>query len=296
MSDERRTLADDGLPTVGGIIRQFDLRARKSLGQNFLLDLNVTRKIAGLCGELDDQIVVEIGPGPGGLTRSLLFEGAERVVALERDERCLPALQLISDRWPHRLTVLSGDALKMSLASVMKAASIEDGKRFRIISNLPYGIATQLLIDWLEVDDWPPLFSGMALMFQREVAERIVAGPGSKAYGRLAVLSQWSCQVAIAMRLPAAAFTPPPKVDSAVVTFVPRDVRRPTACAKMVGRVTGAVFGQRRKMLRSSLRQLTNSPLEVLQDVGIAPDLRGECVTVAQFAELAARLEQEAKT
>ena len=290
---DKNALADDGLPTVGGIIRQFELRAKKGLGQNFLLDLNLTRKIARLCGDLSGQTVVEIGPGPGGLTRSLLFEGADKVVAVERDERCLPALDLISSRWPDRLHVLSGDALEMPLSEFSKLVSGNDEARYRIISNLPYGIATRLLVGWLEGSAWPPPFSSMALMFQREVAERIVAKPGNKAYGRLAVLSQWSCQVAIGMRLPAAAFTPPPKVESAVVTFVPHDVRTPAASAVMIGRVTGAVFGQRRKMLRTSLRQITNNPEDVLRNVGLAPDLRGEHVTVEQFAMLAACLEQE---
>ncbi|MEM8970621.1 MAG: 16S rRNA (adenine(1518)-N(6)/adenine(1519)-N(6))-dimethyltransferase RsmA [Pseudomonadota bacterium] len=285
-------LADDGLPPVGEFIRRFELRARKSLGQNFLLDLNLTRKIAGLCGPLAGQTVIEIGPGPGGLTRSLLFEGADRVVAVERDGRCLPALELISDHWPDRLQVMSGDALEISLSELSSFMSDAEHNRYRIISNLPYGIATKLLVGWLERSAWPPPFSSMALMFQREVAERIVARPGTKAYGRLAVLCQWSCQVAIGMRLPASAFTPPPKVESAVVTFVPREVRLPEASAVMVGRVTAAVFGQRRKMLRSSLRQLTCLPERLLEDVGLASDIRGEQVTVDDFARLAARLEQ----
>ncbi len=284
-------LADDGLPPVGELIRRFELRAKKSLGQNFLLDLNLTRKIAGLCGSLAGQTVIEIGPGPGGLTRSLLFEGADRVVAVERDARCLPALELISGHWPDRLHVVSGDALEISLSELASMIGDAENNRYRIISNLPYGIATKLLVGWLEQSKWPPPFSGMALMFQREVAERIVAKPGTKAYGRLAVLCQWSCEVTIGLRLPATAFTPPPKVDSAVVIFVPREVREPDASAVMVGRVTAAVFGQRRKMLRSSLRQLTPLPEKLLDDVGLAPDLRGEQVAVEDFARLAARLE-----
>ncbi|MEM9354978.1 MAG: 16S rRNA (adenine(1518)-N(6)/adenine(1519)-N(6))-dimethyltransferase RsmA [Pseudomonadota bacterium] len=285
--------ADDGLPPVGEFIRRFELRAKKSLGQNFLLDLNLTRKIAGLCGPLAGQTVIEIGPGPGGLTRSLLFEGADRVVAVERDARCLPALEVISEHWPGRLHVMSGDALMISLSELALLIGDNEHKRFRIISNLPYGIATKLLVGWLERSVWPPPFSSMALMFQREVAERIVAKPGTKAYGRLAVLSQWSCQVAIGLRLPASAFTPPPKVDSAVVTFVPREIRQPEASAVMVGRVTAAVFGQRRKMLRSSLRQLTLLPEQLLEEVGLAPDIRGEQVSVEDFARLAVRLEQQ---
>ena len=196
MSEVRNSvLGDDGLPTIRAVIRRFDLRAKKGLGQNFLLDLNLTRKIARLTGELTGQTVVEIGPGPGGLTRSLLFEGADQVVVVERDERCLPALSLISERWPGRLHVLEGDALDISLSELVKYLPDAGDQRYRIIANLPYGIATRLLVGWLEESSWPPAFSHMALMFQREVAERIVAGPGSKAYGRLAVLCQWSCKV-----------------------------------------------------------------------------------------------------
>lgn len=286
-------LADDGLPTVGDVIRRYELRAKKSLGQNFLLDLNLTRKIARLCGDLAGVTVVEIGPGPGGLTRSLLHEGAAHVVAVERDERCLPALEMIADNWVDQLSVVSGDALAVELSDLTRFVADEDNQRFRIISNLPYGIATRLLVGWLEQSTWPPPFSSMALMFQREVAERIVAAPGTKAYGRLAVLSQWSCQVEIGMRLPAAAFTPPPKVDSAVVTFKPYDVREPVASARMLGRVTAAVFGQRRKMLRSSLRQVTNEPEKLLVKVGLSPELRGEHVSVADFARLAHFLEAD---
>ena len=285
--------ADDGLPPVGEVIRRYELRAKKSLGQNFLLDLNLTRKIARLCGDLNGETVVEIGPGPGGLTRSLLHEGAAHVVAVERDERCLPALQLIADNWEDQLHVISGDALAIELSELKRFVQGEDNQRFLIISNLPYGIATRLLVSWLEQSAWPPPFSSMALMFQREVAERIVAKPGTKAYGRLAVLSQWSCKVEIGMRLPASAFTPPPKVDSAVVTFKPYEMREPVASAQILGRVTAAVFGQRRKMLRSSLRQVTDQPEKLIEAAGLSPELRGEHVSVADFARMARFLETE---
>ena len=286
-------LADDGLPPVGEIIRRYELRAKKSLGQNFLLDLNLTRKIARLCGDLAGKTVVEIGPGPGGLTRSLLHEGAANVVAVERDERCMPALQLIAENWFDQLRIVSGDALMIDLSELTRFVQGVDDQRFLIISNLPYGIATRLLVGWLEQSAWPPPFSSMALMFQREVAERIVAAPGTKAYGRLAVLSQWSCKVEIGMRLPASAFTPPPKVESAVVTFQPHDVRQPAASAQILGRVTAAVFGQRRKMLRSSLRQVTDDPEKLIEATGLSPELRGEHVSVADFARMARLLEAE---
>lgn len=274
----------DGLPPLRDVIRKYDLVAKKSLGQNFILDLNVTRRIARLAGPLDGRTVVEIGPGPGGLTRALLIEGAARVLAIERDARCLQALGEIAGQWPGRLTVHSGDALEtdwLALTAGLTPKPI-------IAANLPYGIATLLLVGWLETEPWPPWYASMTLMFQKEVAERIVASPGSKSYGRLAVIAQWRTEPHIVMTLPPQAFTPPPKVESAVVSFRPRAELTPACSVKTLGRVTAAAFGQRRKMLRSSLKQLTAMPELLLAKVGISPELRAEQLSVADFARLAA--------
>ncbi|MGQ0674052.1 MAG: 16S rRNA (adenine(1518)-N(6)/adenine(1519)-N(6))-dimethyltransferase RsmA [Hyphomicrobium sp.] len=274
----------DGLPPLREVIRTHGLEAKKSLGQNFILDLNLTRRIARAAGPLEGRTVVEVGPGPGGLTRALLIEGAARVVAIERDRRCLEALGDIAARYPGRLTVHEGDALEADWPALLGA-----GTREAIIAaNLPYAIATKLLIGWLETDPWPPWFSRMVLMFQREVAERIVAAPGSKAYGRLAVISQWRTAPRMLMTLSPKAFTPPPKVESAVVEFVPIPAPEPACRVAALGRVTAAAFGQRRKMLRSSLKQLTPMPELLLAEAGIAPELRAEQLTVADFARLAA--------
>jgi 16S rRNA (adenine1518-N6/adenine1519-N6)-dimethyltransferase len=274
----------DGLPPLREVIRTHDIAARKSLGQNFILDLNLTRRIARLAGPLEGRTVVEVGPGPGGLTRALLLEGADRVVAIERDRRCLDALGEVAARWPGKLAVHEGDALETDWA----ALAGEAGGRAIIAANLPYGIATALLVGWLETSPWPPWWERMVLMFQKEVAERIVAGPGSKAYGRLAVISQWRAKPRIVMTLGPEAFTPPPKVESAVVELVPRERPEPQCSVVTLGRVTAAAFGQRRKMLRSSLKQLTPMPELLLREAGIAPEKRAEELTVAEFARLAA--------
>jgi 16S rRNA (adenine1518-N6/adenine1519-N6)-dimethyltransferase len=282
--DEPRPGASpDGLPPLRDVIHRYGLDARKSLGQNFILDLNLTRRIARAAGPLAGRTVVEVGPGPGGLTRALLLEGAKRVVAVERDARCLPALEEIAKRYPGQLAVTEGDALEADWPALIAP---ETGKAV-VAANLPYGVATMLLINWLEIEPWPPWWGRMVLMFQKEVAERIVAAPGSKAYGRLAVISQWRAEARIVMTLKPDAFTPPPKVASAVVEFVPRAEPSPACSVKALGRVTAAAFGQRRKMLRASLKTLVPKPEELLEVADLAPDLRAERLTVREFAKLA---------
>jgi 16S rRNA (adenine1518-N6/adenine1519-N6)-dimethyltransferase len=273
----------DGLDPLRDVIRRYDLAAKKSLGQNFILDLNLTRRIARAGGAVDGRTVIEIGPGPGGLTRGLLMEGAKRVIAVERDSRCLPALAEIGERYAGQLSVHEGDALKADWARLLGSSS---GKAI-IAANLPYNVATTLLIGWLEADPWPPWWDRMVLMFQKEVAERIVAEPGSKDYGRLSVIAQWRSEAYIALTLKPDAFTPPPKVSSAVVVFTPREAPQPACSVKALGRVTAAAFGQRRKMLRASLKTLVPNPEELLDAAGISPELRAERLTVRDFAKLA---------
>jgi 16S rRNA (adenine1518-N6/adenine1519-N6)-dimethyltransferase len=280
----------DGLPPLRDVIRELGLRAKKNLGQNFILDLNLTRRIAREGGPLDGCTVVEVGPGPGGLTRALLLEGAARVVAVERDERCRPALAMIADRYPGRLDVHFGDALEAPWPSLLRG----HGGKSVIVANLPYGVATLLLVGWLETEPWPPWYDRMVLMFQKEVAERIVATPGTKAYGRLAVLTQWRTKPRIVLTLPREAFTPPPKVASAVVAFTPLKEPAPPCQAKVLAKVTGAAFGQRRKMLRSSLKQLVGNPDALLEAAGIAGTLRAENLSVKDFARLALVYERAA--
>jgi 16S rRNA (adenine1518-N6/adenine1519-N6)-dimethyltransferase len=278
----------DGLPPLREVIRALGLSAKKSLGQNFILDLNLTRRIARAAGDLSRRTVVEIGPGPGGLTRALLLEGAERVVAVERDERCLPALAAIAGRYPGRLQVHAGDALEADWRALVDHTA----RPPLIVANLPYGVATKLLIGWLETEPWPPWYERMVLMFQKEVAERIIATPSTKAYGRLAVISQWRTKARIVLALKPEAFTPPPKVASAVVEFLPRQSCSPPCPVKVLGEVTAAAFGQRRKMLRASLKALTADPEQLLAEVGLAPELRGEQLSVSEFARLALALER----
>jgi 16S rRNA (adenine1518-N6/adenine1519-N6)-dimethyltransferase len=270
------------------VIDAHELRAKKSLGQNFLLDLNITRRIARACGDMTNHTVVEVGPGPGGLTRALLLEGAGRVIAVERDERCLPILEQIGAHYPGRLDVHLGDALKAD----WRALTAHAQGPVSIAANLPYGVGSLLLVNWLETEPWPPWYDRMVLMFQREVAERIVAEPDSKAYGRLSVLAQWRCEARILMHLPAEAFTPPPKVASAVVEFIPRTDPQPRCKVSTLGRVTAAAFGQRRKMLRASLKQLTPMPELLLKEAGIAPEKRAENLPVEAFATMAAILDR----
>ena len=262
------------------VIAAHGLGARKALGQNFLLDLNLTRRIARAGGPLAESHAVEIGPGPGGLTRALLLEGAAHVTAIERDRRALPALEEIAAAAPGRLTIVEGDALAFDYAALA-------GERpLRIVANLPYNIATPLLVGWLTAEPWPPYWASLTLMFQREVADRIVAAPGSKTYGRLAVLAQWRALRRKLFDVPARAFTPQPKVTSSIVRLEPRrDAERvPTAAVEAV---TAAAFGQRRKMLRSSLRQLWPDPEPILERLGIAPTLRAEDLAAEDFLKLA---------
>jgi len=272
----------DGLPPLRDVIERHGLQAKKALGQNFLLDLNLTGKIARSAGDLTNTAVIEVGPGPGGLTRALLANGARRVVAIERDERCLAALAEVSAHYPGRLEVISGDALKTDFA-VLAATAAEDGGMVRIVANLPYNIGTELLVRWLTVMDWPPFYASMTLMFQREVAQRIVAAPGSDAYGRLGVLAGWRTQARIAFDVPPQAFTPPPKVTSSVVHLEPRATPLPTDVKKL-GRVTEAAFGQRRKMLRQSVKSLGGEAL--LERAGIDPTRRAETLSVEEFVRL----------
>jgi 16S rRNA (adenine1518-N6/adenine1519-N6)-dimethyltransferase len=273
----------DGLPPLRAVIAAHGLSARRQLGQNFILDLNLTARIARIAGDLSACDVLEVGPGPGGLTRGLLAEGARHVVAVERDARCLPALAEIAAAHPGRLTVLEGDALALDPRPHL-------GAPVRIVANLPYNIGTELLVRWLTPPVWPPFWSSLTLMFQREVAERIVARPGSGAYGRLAILAQWRCDARIALTLPPEAFVPPPKVSSAVVHLTALPAPRFPADPAVLGRITAAAFGQRRKMLRSSLRGLAPGIEAHLEAAGIPPTARAEEIGIEAFCRLARRL------
>ncbi|MBY0531263.1 MAG: 16S rRNA (adenine(1518)-N(6)/adenine(1519)-N(6))-dimethyltransferase RsmA [Xanthobacteraceae bacterium] len=270
----------DGLPPLRDVIRKHDLQAKKSLGQNFLFDLNLTSRIARAGGSLEGVTVIEVGPGPGGLTRALLAEGAERVIAIERDARCVVALKEISAHYPGRLEIVEADALDFDPRPLL------NGAKTRIVANLPYNIATPLLVGWLTLKPWPPYYDSLILMFQREVAERIVATPEDDAYGRLGVLAGWRSAARILFDVNASAFVPPPKVTSSVVQIVPHS--NPLPCdAKVLGRVTAAAFGQRRKMLRQSLRSLGVDPLPLLAEAEIEPTRRAEEIPVEGFVRLA---------
>ena len=271
----------DDLPPLRDVISAHDLAARKSLGQNFLLDLNLTARIARFAGPLEQVTVLEIGPGPGGLTRALLSAGANKLIAIERDARCLPALQEISDHYPGKVEVFNKDALSFEYKPS------EPDEKVKIVANLPYNIATKLLIDWLRPPHWPPFYQSMTLMFQKEVALRICADYGSKAYGRLAVISQWRTRPEVVMKLPARAFTPAPKVDSAVVHFTPIDPVGEKCRLQDLEAVSAAAFGQRRKMLRSSLKQISKAPLELLKQADIDPQKRAEQLSIIDFTRLA---------
>jgi 16S rRNA (adenine1518-N6/adenine1519-N6)-dimethyltransferase len=276
----------DGLPPLGEVIRASGLSAKKSLGQNFLLDFNLTRRIARAAGPLEGVTIVEVGPGPGGLTRALLLEGASHVVAIERDARCLSALSDIAALYPGRLDIVAADAREVDYAGLTLHPPA------RIVANLPYSVATPLLVGWLKTEPWPPWFDRLVLMFQREVADRIVAKPGGKDYGRLAVLSQWRTEPRILFTLPGAAFTPRPKVDSALVELVPRLTPEPPCEVEQLEKVTAATFGQRRKMLRSSLRQLTPNSEELLVRLGIDPKARAEVLATADICRIANALKE----
>jgi 16S rRNA (adenine1518-N6/adenine1519-N6)-dimethyltransferase len=275
-------MSEDGLPPLREVIARHDLDARKSLGQNFLFDLNLTRRIARSAAPLDGSTVVEIGPGPGGLTRALLLEGARKVIAVEKDARAVPALQEIAAHYPGRLDIIEADALRYDWAAHITGDA-------KIVANLPYNIATPLLTGWL-TSPWPPWFSSLTLMFQKEVAERIVAAPGSESYGRLAIISQWCATAKKLFDIDRRAFTPPPKITSSVVQLIPRPERLPACEVAVLEKVTAAAFGQRRKMLRSSLKSLGPEIAKVLDDLGIPADLRAEQLAVADFARIAAAL------
>ena len=270
----------DNLPPLREVINTHDLKARKSLGQNFLLDLNLTAKIARQAGDMTECDVLEIGPGPGGLTRGLLSEGARRVLAIEKDKRCLPALAEIAEAYPDRLTVIEGDALEIDPLAHLTPP-------IRIAANLPYNVGTELLVRWLTPKEWPPFWQSLTLMFQREVAERIVAKPGSKAYGRLALLAQWRADARIVLNLPPEAFTPPPKASSAVGHLTALPEPRFPADPDVLNRVVAAAFNQRRKMLRSALKGTAPDIEDRLLAAGLKPTERAEQVPLEGFCALA---------
>lgn len=272
--------AIDALPPLREVIDRHGLMPKKSLGQNFLFDLNLTSRIARASGPLEGAQVVEIGPGPGGLTRALLAGGAARVVAVERDARCLPALAEIAAHYPGRLVVIEGDALQVDLTP-----HLEPGPA-RIVANLPYNVGTQLLTGWLTPEAWPPWYQSLTLMFQKEVAQRIVAPPGADAYGRLGVLAGWRTQAKICFDVAPSAFVPPPKITSSVVHLVPRAEPLP-APVRTLEQVTAAAFGQRRKMIRQSLKGLGVDTAALIAAAGLEPTERAENLSVDEFCRLA---------
>ncbi|HEV7435469.1 MAG TPA: 16S rRNA (adenine(1518)-N(6)/adenine(1519)-N(6))-dimethyltransferase RsmA [Pseudorhizobium sp.] len=268
----------DGLPPLREVIQRYGLDAKKALGQNFLLDLNLTQKIARTAGALEDATVIEVGPGPGGLTRAILSLGARKLVAIERDPRCLPALAEIADHYPGRLEVIEGDALKVDFAALVPEGPV------KIIANLPYNVGTQLLVNWLLPGQWPPFWDSLTLMFQKEVGQRIVANEDDDHYGRLGVLAGWRTRAHMVFDVPPQAFTPPPKVTSTIVHLTPR--AEPLACdVTKLEKVTQAAFGQRRKMLRQSLKPLGGEAL--LTRAGIDSSRRAETLSVDEFVRLA---------
>ena len=269
----------DNLPPLKDVISKYEIRAKKSLGQNFLLDLNLTSKIARYAGNLKQSDVLEVGPGPGGLTRSLLNEGARQVVSIEKDNRCIAALEEIQSLFPGRLRLLQGDALSMNVTQYLTDP-------IKIIANLPYNIGTELLVRWLNSKNWPSFWQSMTLMFQKEVANRIVARPGSKAYGRLSVMSQWRCNTKIAFNIPATAFTPPPKVESAVVHFEALNEPKFPAEVDKLEFVVSKAFNQRRKMLRGALKGHFINVEEGLFSIGVLPTKRAENITVQEYCAM----------
>nr|WP_321525391.1 16S rRNA (adenine(1518)-N(6)/adenine(1519)-N(6))-dimethyltransferase RsmA [uncultured Cohaesibacter sp.] len=270
----------DDLPPLREVIERHDLRAKKSLGQNFLLDLNLTCRIARSAGDLSNHTVIEVGPGPGGLTRALLHEGAKRVIAIEMDPRALGALEEISAHYPGRLEVIEGDALKVDMASLVPEGPV------RIVANLPYNVGTQLLLNWLEMDPWPPFYESLTLMFQKEVAERIIATEEDKAYGRLGVIAGWRTHADKLFDVAKECFSPPPKVTSSIVHLTPK--ANPLPCnLRSLEQVTAAAFGQRRKMLRQSLKSLNVDHLALIEDAGLDPTQRAETVSVEGFVAMA---------
>ena len=275
----------DSLPPLRDVIGRHGLSARKQLGQNFLLDLNLTGRIARSASPLEGFTALEVGPGPGGLTRALLNEGVDRVIAIERDERCIAALQEVAAAYPGRLEIIRGDATAIDMADTINGP-------VKIVANLPYNVATPLLLSWLSQDPWPPWFASMTLMFQKEVAERIVAPAGTKAYGRLSVIAQWRTEARKLFDVDRRAFTPQPKVTSSIVQLVPRAELEIECTLESLERVTAAAFGQRRKMLRSSLRNLPVDTGSLISDAGLEPTFRAEQVSVSDFCRMASFLER----
>jgi 16S rRNA (adenine1518-N6/adenine1519-N6)-dimethyltransferase len=273
----------DDLPPLRDVIAAHGLDAKKSLGQNFLLDLNLTSKISRLAGDISDHDVLEVGPGPGGLTRGLLAAGARRIVALEKDPRCMPALAQIAAAYPGRLDIFNADALDFDMRGQLTGP-------VRVVANLPYNVGTELLVRWLTPKDWPPFWSTLTLMFQKEVAERIIATPGTKAYGRLGILAQWKSTPSVVMELPPEAFTPPPKVHSAVVHLEALAEPRFPAPAGLLSSTVAMAFNQRRKMLRSSLKSAAPNIETALRDAGLEPTARAEEISLEGFCALARRL------
>lgn len=273
----------DDLPPLRDVIATHGLDAKKSLGQNFLLDLNLTSKIARLAGDISGHDVLEVGPGPGGLTRGLLAAGARRVVALEKDPRCMAVLAQIAAAYPGRLDVFNADALDFDIRGQLTGP-------VRVVANLPYNVGTELLVRWLTPKDWPPFWSSLTLMFQKEVAERIIAKPGTKAYGRLGILAQWKSNPSVVMELPPEAFTPPPKVHSAVVHLEALAEPRFPAPAGLLSSTVAMAFNQRRKMLRSSLKSAAPDIETALRDAGLEPTARAEEISLEGFCALARRL------
>ena len=277
--------AIDELPQISAVIKKYELNAKKYLGQNFILDLNLTAKIARSCRNLAESTIVEIGPGPGGLTRGLLSENAKKIIVIEKDVRCIPALKEIAEYYPGRLDIIIGDALTHPLFNNTEPP-------VHIFSNLPYNIGTLLLTKWLDPPDWPPVWSTLTLMFQKEVAERLIAQPGSKEYGRLSILTQWRCEPKIILRLSSREFFPRPKVDSAVVQIrrleKPRFPAKSTTLTKLVAKA----FNQRRKMLRTSLKSYIPNVIEVLEKANISPSNRAEDLSVEQYCNLATIIDQ----
>ena len=273
--------AADKLPPLRDVIAAYGLAPKKSLGQNFLFDLNLTAKIARAAGAAEGGTFYEVGPGPGGLTRALLGEGADKVIAVERDARCLPALEEIAAAYPGKLQIISDDALELNEAGILPRGS-------RIAANLPYNVGTAILIKWLTAESWPPVWASLTLMFQKEVAQRITAKPGTEHYGRLSVLAQWRCTAKLLFDVNRSAFVPPPSVTSAIVRLEPRAQPLAPCTLADLEKITAASFGQRRKMLRQSLKALGGEALA--EKAGIDPTARPEDLTIEQFAALARAL------
>tara|TARA_B110000116_G_scaffold4004_1_gene3505 strand:+ start:135 stop:977 length:843 start_codon:yes stop_codon:yes gene_type:complete len=272
--------AIDKLPAISAVIKKYKLNAKKNLGQNFLLDLNLTAKIARSCKDLAESTIIEIGPGPGGLTRGLLSENAKKIIAVEKDVRCIPALTEIAEYYPGKLEIIQGDALTYLISS-------DTASPVHIFSNLPYNIGTVLLTKWLDPPEWPPIWNSLTLMFQKELAERLIAQPGSKQYGRLSILTQWRSDPRIILRLSSKEFFPRPKVDSAVVQIKRLKEPRFPAKSSTLTKLVSKAFNQRRKMLRTSLKDYIPNVVEALELANILPSNRAEDLSVEQYCNLA---------